>query len=68
MCSTRGALAAVCCYNDTATTEIYTLALRAALPLWLWVIRAGRIIAETAPRLSRLHLEQPAWLDLSRSE
>mgnify|MGYP004705280513 FL=1 len=37
-------------------------------PARLWVIRAGRIIAETAPRRSRLHLEQPTWLDLSRSE
>lgn len=37
-------------------------------PVRLWVIRAGRIIAETAPRRSRLHLEQPAWLDLSRSD
>src|SRR2546425_8513564 len=30
-------------FNDTATTEIYTLSLHDALPIWWWSSRRGRI-------------------------
>src|SRR2546429_5584864 len=37
-CHTTPVLASLCCvffFNDTATTEIYTLSLHDALPIWL---------------------------------
>src|SRR5256885_17208074 len=33
-------------FNDTATTEIYTLSLHDALPIWGGVDAAGRILAQ----------------------
>src|SRR3712207_6942641 len=43
-------------FNDTATTEIYTLSLHDALPIWNWVIaapgRAAAASASASPRRS----------------
>src|SRR6185312_16652498 len=33
-------------FNDTATTEIYTLSLHDALPIWIWV--AGYVVRDPA--------------------
>src|SRR5438105_8042269 len=35
-------------FNDTATTEIYTLSLHDALPIWAQRLRAGGALALTA--------------------
>src|SRR3712207_8794574 len=45
-------------FNDTATTEIYTLSLHDALPIylrWSWLLRCGSVglpLAASAPRSS----------------
>src|SRR3712207_7777508 len=37
-------------FNDTATTEIYTLSLHDALPIWRWSSRRGRRCPRRARR------------------
>src|SRR5688572_32755720 len=52
-------------FNDTATTEIYTLSLHDALPIWLRV-SPSRPVAQKSQRIA-----QPAWLErqtVNRSE
>src|SRR5471030_3484616 len=48
-------------FNDTATTEIYTLSLHDALPIWEPLRRARRLGVET-PRLAALY-EKLNFLD-----
>src|SRR3712207_7516512 len=58
-------------FNDTATTEIYTLSLHDALPIYLWPLRAIKL--HTDPAVLSFHylvpcsFEDPAH-QISRSE
>src|SRR2546430_9868971 len=38
-------------FNDTATTEIYTLSLHDALPIWAWLSLEAEIVAMEPPIL-----------------
>src|SRR5450631_2779530 len=40
-------------FNDTATTEIYTLSLHDALPIWRWIGSSGRACVFEPRRLRR---------------
>src|SRR5438874_10114986 len=40
-------------FNDTATTEIYTLSLHDALPIWIFVLLFSRLISKSYPFLTR---------------
>src|SRR2546429_3768839 len=40
-------------FNDTATTEIYTLSLHDALPIWTSIVSFVSTCRASAPRLSR---------------
>src|SRR3712207_9301354 len=59
-------------FNDTATTEIYTLSLHDALPIFLLCADGGRVLEHRAQpgRLRRRHVdhEQLAGDDGCRSE
>src|SRR5688572_33185105 len=51
-------------FNDTSTTEIYTLSLHDALPIWLFVLVIVRVPAESArmvPWLISAAPELPIW-------
>src|SRR3712207_7940970 len=51
----------VCFFNDTATTEIYTLSLHDALPIsWIWSISA--FLRRIAIRVSR----SGGWISVTR--
>src|SRR3712207_7084665 len=56
MCTRKDALCIVFFFNDTATTEIYTLSLHDALPIFPVAVlrRAGAPEAEGLPRADRL--------------
>src|SRR3712207_7742894 len=41
-------------FNDTATTEIYTLSLHDALPIWSRLIRSRRLFASSRARSMRV--------------
>src|SRR3712207_7146917 len=43
-------------FNDTATTEIYTLSLHDALPIWDLVLQPACLAAAARPRLSQLRV------------
>src|SRR2546428_6742205 len=47
-------------FNDTATTEIYTLSLHDALPIYQFVRRMGHVPA----RVPRLHAQHAAQLQV----
>src|SRR3712207_8541537 len=56
-------------FNDTATTEIYTLSLHDALPIFRWRILAGDARAarrdSRSPALQwRTHRHRPRWASL----
>src|SRR3989441_3498164 len=52
-------------FNDTATTEIYTLSLHDALPIFNWVKgidpKTGELIERNPPRLGKPHFICP-WI------
>src|SRR2546425_8195530 len=52
-------------FNDTATTEIYTLSLHDALPIFNWVKgidpKTGELIGRNPPRLGKPHFICP-WI------
>src|SRR2546425_7800866 len=52
-------------FNDTATTEIYTLSLHDALPIFNWVkgidAKTGELIGRNPPRLGKPHFICP-WI------
>src|SRR2546422_11419918 len=54
-------------FNDTATTEIYTLSLHDALPIFVGAARLGHGTIRTAMSLSRFHPIIAEWFR-ARSE
>src|SRR5262245_5839141 len=53
-------------FNDTASTEIYTLSLHDALPIWLWLALYPAMVVQIALEVLRgvhpfAHLGAPAW-------
>src|SRR5256885_8572321 len=47
-------------FNDTATTEIYTLSLHDALPIWQYAVRGNDVVAQHQGVLARGMLEEMA--------
>src|SRR5687767_15700505 len=46
-------------FNDTATTEIYTLSLHDALPIWSCTRKRAPFVLIPAPRPARLRVRSP---------
>src|SRR5256885_6899006 len=51
-------------FNDTATTEIYTLSLHDALPIWRGEVLVALDVSGTG-RIHRLHPHDPSWQNRS---
>src|SRR3712207_8195671 len=49
LCGTGAQVCGFFFFNDPATTEIYTLSLHDALPIWAWRRRARRARASASP-------------------
>src|SRR3712207_6910140 len=53
-------------FNDTATTEIYTLSLHDALPILVsWSCISVKLTASTATTASESSMKSPSWLSPS---
>src|SRR5438093_9825017 len=68
MCSTSFFFFSYFFFNDTATTEIYTLSLHDALPISPMVNGASRIVSTAAVILNPLRRNAPARSRRPRSE
>ena len=65
VCTVNGLLRCVFFFNDTATTEIYTLSLHDALPIWVLPLARGDhrsvAVAGGAPSTGSFLVESVAW-------